>query len=246
MKDLNYKIIATGDITLHQAKRLKIVKISDKKSAIIEKVWQNSLRKDRKLFNGLLLNFAALNIRENKINLNGNFVEYKQFIASRKRPDLKIKIKPISVSGMIITKDDGVDYAVFAKRTSRVTDYPNFFELVPSGSIDREFVLKNGDIDYKAKLLSEFSEETGLPKSYAKQIYGFALVLDKSKKIYDICCIILINKDRATIVKYFIKSKEYRDVMFIPLKDLDTFVKTKTNLIVPTSMALIKAFGKLS
>ena len=243
MRDLNYKIIAIGEITLRQAKRTKILKISDEKRAVIEKVWQSSLRKNGKLFNGLLLNFAALNISGNKIDLSGNFVEYKQFIADRKRPELKLNIKPIGVSGMIIIKESGINYAILAKRTGKVTDHKSFFELVPSGSIDRKFMLGNGNIDYKAQLLTEFSEETGLPKNYVKKISGFALVLDTSKNIYDICSIILIDKDMATIKKYF-TSKEYGNPRFVPLKDLDTFIKIGGNSMVPTSTALIKAYEK--
>lgn len=190
-----------------------------------------------------MLNFTALKVHSKKINLSGNFVEYKQFMAGRKRPDLKLKIKPIGVSGIILTKENGIDYVVWAQRTSNVTDYRNFFELVPSGGIDPKCLLNNGDIDYKSKLVSEFSEETGLPKKYVRYISEFALVLDTSKNIYDICCVIFINKNRATIAKYF-TSEEYDKPHFVPLKNLDTFVKTRIGSIVPTSIALIEAYVK--
>ncbi len=244
MKKLNYRIIATGNVKLRLSDK-PTVKIPGKKGRIIDKLWKDILQKRGGLFNGQLLEFASVNKNGDNIHLSGNFIEYKQFIADKKQPELKLNIKPVGVSGIIIAKEDGIDYAVFARRTKEVTDYPNFLELVPSGSIDREFLLKNGDIDYRSKILSEFSEETGLPKNYVKQISGFALVLDASKNIYDICCTILVKKDRATITKYFHKSKEYKNFQFVPLKDLYTFIE-ETDSIVPTSIALIKAYTQFT
>ena len=244
MKKLNYKIIATGDVKLRLVDR-PTLKISDKQKQVIEKTWQGLLRKNSKLFSDALLNFATLDIKGSKINIGGDFVEYKQFLANREQPELKLNIKPIGVSGMIIIREGGTDYVVWAKRAGGVANYPNFFELVPSGSIDKEFVLANGDVDYKSKLLSEFSEETGLPKNYVKEVLGFALVLDTAKNIYDICCIISVNKKRLPMEKYFHKSEEYKNFRFVPLKDLDIFIKDRTDSIVPSSMALIRAYTKL-
>jgi hypothetical protein len=244
MKRTTYKIITLGKIKLHLDKKAKALDISEKDSIIINKIWNSSLLEKRGLFNNSILNFTKLTTNKDNINLWGNFVEYKQFLASRKRPGLNIKIKPIGISGMMIIKDDGIYYTVVAKRGNGVTDYNNFFELVPSGSIDRECILANGDIDYKSKILSELSEETNLPKNYAKKVSEFAIVLDITQNIYDICCLIFIDKDRATISKYFSKSKEYKNFKFIPLKNIDDFIEKHANPIVPTTIALIRAYKK--
>ena len=240
----NYKIIAIGDIRLQMADDPRIEKILAKNYDAIEEIWQKALKeKDVKLFNGTLPNFIGISSKkEGEIKVTAHFVEYKHFIAQRKQPDLKLGIKPIGVSGIIVLKEDDGDYIVFAERTGNVTEYPGFFELVPAGSIDKEYAGDNGIIDFQSKLLSEFTEETGLSKNYVKDISGFAFVLDTNHDVYDICCRILLGVKKESVVREFLGSKESHRPVFIPVKDLGEFVKERAAKIVPTSMAMIDAY----
>ena len=245
MNDLkmNYEVVAVGNIQMRttQADSQTEKRLSQNHDAI-EEIWQATLiEKGGKLFNGTLPNFVRVN-RE-RIEILGHFIEYKQFLAQRKRPDLKLGIKPIGVSGIIILEDKASEYVVFAKRADNITEYPGFLELVPSGSIDKECAGSNGVVDYQSKLLSEFIEETGLSKEYVKEISGFAFVLDIGHNVYDICCEILLKANKEMVTQSFC-SKEYNAPVFVAMSDLDSFVKANVDSIVPTSMAIIEAYRR--
>jgi len=242
--ETNYEIVAIGNIQLQTMKDSQIDGILASNRDIIEEIWQNTQKeKGGKLFNGTLTNFVRVD-KKNISNhiIKSHFIEYKSFLAQRKRPDLNLGIKPIGVSGVIVLKEANKEYVVFAKRANDVTEYPAFLELVPSGSIDKEYSDVNGTIDYKAKLLSEFSEETGLPKDYVKEISSFAFVLDTNHNVYDICCKILVESTRELFFSKFKSSKEYQSPAAIAVDDLGDFVKVNNDSIVPTSLALIEAY----
>ncbi len=241
----NYEIVAVGNIQLQTTKDPQIDGILAQNRDAIEEIWQNTqIEKGGKLFNGTLPNFVGVDKKSlsNHLIIKSHFVEYKSFLAQRKRPDLNLGIRPIGVSGVIVLKEAGKEYVVFAKRANDVTEYPAFLELVPSGSIDKECSDVSGNIDYKAKLLSEFSEETGLPKEYVKEISSFAFVLDTNHNVYDICCKILVESAKELFFSEFKRSKEYQSPVAIAVAELADFIKENHESIVPTSMALIDAY----
>lgn len=238
-----YEILAIGNVRLREAPRdLQAEKLFIQHRNTIEKIWQEAL-KEKKLFNGTVLNFCRMSKEENGIEVEGNFVEYKNFLAERKRPGLNLGIKPIGVSGIILLKEEASEYVIFAQRSGGTLEYPMSFELVPSGNIDRACVTVDGTIDYKSKLLSEFSEETRLSRDYVRKLDAFAFVLDTDHKVYDICCKILIETKKELIAaKLFPDMTEYRTPEFIPISKLDDFIKANTDSIVPTSVAIIEAY----
>lgn len=244
MNDLktNCEVVAIGNIQMRAIQDSKIDEILDQNRDAIEEIWRRvQEEKGGKLFNGTLPNFIRVARERERIEIISHFIEYKQFLAQRKEPALKLGIKPIGVSGIMILKDRDDEYVVFAKRADNITEYPGFLELVPSGSIDKECADANGVVDYQSKLLSEFVEETGLSKEYVKKISGFAFVLDSGHNVYDICCEILLEASKETVAQRF-RSKEYNAPVFIAMNDLDSFIKANVGSIVPTSMALIEAF----
>jgi hypothetical protein len=238
----NCRIIAVGDVHLLESpKDEKIEHALTKNKKLIEEIWQEASQKEG-LFNEYMFNCLNIEAHNGHIKVLGNFVEYKNFLAQRKRLDLDFGIRPVGVSGITIVKDDNIDYAIFAKRAPSVNEYQESIELIPSGSIDKECILTDGTIDYKTKLLSEFSEETGVPITYVEKINGFAIVFDANHKVYDICCTIYTICARAFITEKFNNSKEYESPTFVPLNTLDDFLKTNAKTIIPTSMALACAF----
>ncbi len=239
----NHEIIVTGDIHLKEVRNnLQTEKLIDKNKDLIKNTWEDAL-KNKKMFNGKLLNFCEINKNENQINISGNFIEYKNFFAQLHK-DINLNIKPVGVSGITLIKETDTEYLIFAKRANDVTQYPNFFELVPSGSIDEECIDANGNINYKSKLLSEFIEETGLSKELVKDISSFTLILDKNHGVYDIGCKIILNTKIEIVEEKFKNSKEYNNPAFVAINELDDFVKKHSDSIVPTSIALIEAYKR--
>lgn len=246
MNDLkiNYEVIAVGNIEMRTIQDSQIDDILARNRDVIEEIWRKAQEeRGGKLFNGTLPNFVSVNQERERVEILGHFIEYKQFLAQRKSPDLKLGIKPIGVSGIIVLEDKGSEYMVFAKRADNITEYPGFLELVPSGSIDKECVGANGVVDYQSKLLSEFIEETGLSKEYVKKISGFAFVLDIGHNVYDICCKILLETSKEIVAEKF-RSKEYNAPVFVAMNNLESFVKANIDSIVPTSLAIIEAYRR--
>lgn len=241
---INYEVVAVGNIEMRTTQDSRIDNCSTQNRDVIEEIWRR-VQEERggKLFNGALPNFVSFNQESGRVVIFGYFIEYKQFIAQRRRPDLKLGIKPIGVSGIIVLDDKGTEYVVFARRANNSTEYPGFLELVPSGSIDKECVGSNGVVDYQSRLLSEFREETGLSEEYIKEISGFAFVLDVGHNVYDICCKILLETSKEVVAQKF-RSDEYNAPVFVAMDGLDSFVKANVDSIVPTSMAIIEAYGR--
>lgn len=238
----NYNIIAIGNIELRAIKNAQIDNFLKQYDDIVEQIWiQAQQNNNKKFFNGSILNFITFNQTQNKVEILGHFISYKQFLAQQIKSDLKLNIKPIGVSGIIFVIDNNNKYVLFSRRSNNTTEYQNLIELVPSGSIDQECVHNDGIIDYKSKLLAEFVEETNLSKEYIKEITGFSFVFDVVHNIYDVCCKIILNCSKKTILKNF-NSNEYSQPILVSINDLDNFVTTNIKFIVPTSIAIIEAY----
>lgn len=239
----DYEIVAIGNIQIQAVQDSRTEKLIAQNHDAIEEVWEKTMEeRGGKLFNGTLPNFVGLDKNGAEIVIRGTFVEYKHFLAQRKRPDLNLSIKPIGVSGIIILKEADREYVIFAKRANDTTEYPGFFELVPSGTLSKECVKSNGFVDYKSKLLSEFEEETGLSQDCVRDIIGFAFVLDTHDNVYDVCCKIIINIEKDVVISKLSNSKEYQSPVFIATDEITNFIKLNSGSIVPTSLALVEAF----
>ncbi|MFZ5806832.1 MAG: hypothetical protein ACOY3I_06475 [Verrucomicrobiota bacterium] len=240
----NYKIIGIGKIQLRAKPNARAEKKLAQKDSVIEKIWKKTLEEKKKLlFNGALLNFTRVEQKNKKMQITGHWIEYKHFIAQQKRPSLKLGVRPIGVSGMIVLKEGKKQYVLFARRSLNVSEYPGCFELVPAGGIDKECVSPSGKIDYTAKLASEFTEETGLSKKCIKKIRGFSFILDTRHHVYDIGCEILLRVNKKFVKKNFI-SKEYETPIFVSMDDVKYLIQMNSDCMVPTSLALLKAYRR--
>ncbi len=241
---MKHEVVALGHIEMRLDRDSGLDELLARHRALIENIWCE-IQEERggTLFNGILPCFVRICREDEKTTVFGQFIEYKQFIAQRRRPDLQLDIKPVGVSGITVLKWQDSEYVLFARRTDRTTEYPGFLELVPSGSIDQEFVAADGVVDYRAKLLSEFIEETGLSRDCVQSVSGFALVLDTDHHVYDICCEIVLAISKETF-RHAFRSDEYSDPLFVSRMDLEAFIRANVDSIVPTSAAIIEAYLK--
>lgn len=241
----NYKIIGIGDILVETIENPKADKVFAKFQDAIEEIWQKAQQeKHRKLFNGDLLNFIGVERQGHTMKVTAHFTQYKNFLAQRIRPDLPLGIAVVGVSGMTILQENATRYVVFAKRAKPVTDYPGFFELVPSGHLERGDVDVKGRVDFESALVSEFVEETGLSKRCITEVTGFAFIRDLHYNVYDICCRIVLRVKPKSMARALASSDEYGEPTFVAVKDLNKFMKENAENTVPTSLALINAWRR--
>jgi predicted NUDIX family phosphoesterase len=146
---------------------------------------------------------------------------------------------------LITIIDNGEIFTLIAKRSKNNTEYPDHFELVPSGNLDSSVKNEHGEINYKNKLLEELEEETGISKDNVKDVFEIGVVKDNKNLVYDICCLIKINSNKEIIKKQIKKTTEYSNLQFIKIKEFEKRKFSKKDKFVPTSLGIMKLFLKL-
>lgn len=207
------------------------IELSDVIRQRVEDIWhrEKQRRKD-KLFNGQVLSL----IEYSNERLLARFVEYKLFLAYVGDPSLRkdLDIKPLSLSCITRTSK-----AVLIGRRSRdVLQYPLFYELAPSGGIDAE-ARKGEYIDVNSQALRELEEETGYLAKDVQEIKPFALVLDESTGIYEVCVEIVMSEG----IEQFLKATpEYDKLEWVPYSGMSVFIEKHVKDIVPFSLHLLE------
>lgn len=216
------------DFKVELAGKPRKPRLSDDKASLIERIWQSELKANPFLFNGQL--FSAQAYDKNK--LTGAFVPFKYFIAQVRKSTLKsaLKIRPVGISGLTLLGDN----VMIGKRAPFVTQYPNCYELAPSGSVDDECVVDH-EIDLQALVKKELLEEVGIEAKRVKSIRFFILAHDKKTDLIDLCALI---KVQSFVLQS--RSGEYSQLMTIPKSELSYFVAQNKMHFVPLSLLLLQ------
>lgn len=201
----------------------------------IEDLWKKEIvRTKGKIFNGQLL--SAVNFDGQ--HLKGHFVEYKLYLAQTRDPSLmnELNIKPICVCGYTTEGD----YTLIGKRADHVTDYSNFFELVPAGSIDTSSV-NHHSIDIINQLKTELKEEAGIVESMVRSIKPSFLIYDPTTQTYEICAKIDLEPASRNLLPEH--DEEYTELRWIAKDDLPEFVIKHRERIIPLSLQILDLFN---
>lgn len=203
--------------------------LTDEEKKKVEAYWRLEKKKGEKhLFNGQLLSLLEFGDEE----LVGEFVPYKAYIAQLADAEIarEINICPICVSGIVISEG----HVLLGRRSKLVTNYPNHYELVPSGSISTQCCSQNSFIDYRKQLLLELFEETKIIFSQADEVFPFALMKEASHSLIDICMLVRLSERIAYQV-----TEEYPDLIWLPSDEVKKFVEKRHSQFIPTSLAML-------
>ncbi len=241
----DYEILGVGPVGLFCVENQKWPELIAKHNEYIDEAWKAAVEKNENIYNGSLLSFSGVSRDSLQIiKVDGHFVEYKHFVAQRSDGGPALGIKPVAVSGLVFLKIEHDERVVFGRR-SMTTQYPGSWELIPSGSIDKDCMNQDGTIDYTRKVMEEFLEETALSEACVSQARAFTFILDSREDVYNIGCELEINGvDVEGLHKVFTSStREYQGrVALVPVVDLQAFVATHKERIVPTSLGMIEAW----
>lgn len=214
--------------------QLKVVdhklKIIASQERVVNELWNNELTK-RKLTNNNIVCYRSHVKEKGVLVIEGYLSQYKYFFAQLKKPELKLNIQPIGVSGIIIDEEQNTLLA----RRNNVTEYNGFYELVPSGSIDSTRI-KGGNIDFQEQLMEELEEETNLKKTDISVIVPLCVLLDKNHDVYDICAKIYVKGHLENLIKSDNKG-EYRQMQIVKIKEMQNILFDKK--CVPTLRILL-------
>jgi hypothetical protein len=184
----------------------------------INKCWDKAYKKKSgKLFNGKMCFFSRI---ESEKGIDKIFVvqgQYKHFLCQRM--GLPLGLIPVGVSGITFIVSDNSQYILMGKRASWVTQYPNRYELIPSGGINSFSTNSRNEIEPIESLCAEFYEELNLETSTIEAVNPIAVIKDSTENVIDACYLIVINHKLDSILKKINISDEYQDI--IPVK-IDT------------------------
>jgi predicted NUDIX family phosphoesterase len=206
---------------------------------LVDEIWESEIKKEDKiLYNSEILVLKDIFISDNEIIIEGEFIDYKLYFASRNSPAIKQKIEPICVSGVIVIKEKDREMLLIAERSERSATYPGYLEFVPSGGIDKMSITNSNNIDYKIAILQELKEEVGVLEKDIENIETLGLIYDREGKIYDICCKIYTELDREKFINGIETRNEYDKPLIIEKDKTGEFLKSHQK-IVPTSKGIL-------
>lgn len=206
--------------------------------AQVDAVWARAIEQHPGLFDGAVLRVVSCDEKF----LHCAPISYRYFYAQQTEHSLRdaLQLVCVGVSGLV-TMDDQV---LVGTRSAFVTQCPNLFELVPSGSLPAPTPKDTTDaIDYRQQLLIELHEETGIPKESVEKIAPFLLVRDETDAVVDVCCSVgLKNLDMQDLLQGS-RSDEYAELALISWQQLRSMVKTAPELWVATSALMVQRSG---
>lgn len=207
--------------------------LSDVEKNRVEELWEAAQKQyEGKLFNGKLLNY--LDFVDGK--LYGKFVEYKYYIAQRADLTLRkrLSIRPIAISCLCTFEEQ----ALLGKRSALVTDFPGFFELVPSGGIDPS-AAENGKVNLIKQALTELSEEAKIEPKDVRSCYPLVLFQDLITGGFEICMRIELKKIQAHSL---LQNNEYSQLEWMAFSKLQKFAFEKKESFITLSLFLIEKY----
>ncbi len=201
---------------------------------VVDGIWKEAAdRSQGKLFDGMVTCLSS--IEPGKLYVQP--VPYRLFYAQRQSAKLRaaLDLKALAVSGII--RCHGA--VLFGKRSPTVTQYPGYWELVPSGALDAGKPGAEGCLDYKQQILDELKEECAVEPADVVCVSPLALILDVGEATYDICCQIELKKSPPDSIS----NDEYTQIESISDRQLSRFYAEHSGALVPTSAAILKYQG---
>lgn len=205
----------------------KPLKITSEQQAVVDRIWAEESAKNSSLFNGKIVSYSAHSFQGDKLIINCFMTEYKYFLAELNDKTLKLGIEPLAVSGIVIDTNNKV---LFGARSETTTEYPGFYELVPSGSISSENI-NGSEVNFTNQLKQELQEETGISPDRVTEVIPIGLIYDKRDKVFDICGAIILDEK----LPGEFKSTEYALFETASVDELPSIMK-KWNFVPPSKI----------
>jgi len=179
----------------------------------IEALWQQAIKVNPSLFDDLIKSYKGHTVAENgKIVVSSATVAYRKLYAGLMDAELP-KYRALAVSAIAQDKNGNV---LLGKRGSQVSEYPGYWETVPSGGLPAQ---NQGMDSHRAQSIIEFNEETGLATEGIESYNVLGLIYDREHQVIDIVAHIAL---REVIDPDQLKSDEYEQFVLCSAKDLST------------------------
>lgn len=212
--------------------------LSDASRKRIDEIWDKEFQlRQGKLFNGEVLGIVSASDDELLVEK----VEYKLLLALLRDPKLssEISFKSLSTSGMTISSGA----VLIGQRSAYVSSYPNFYEMVPSGSIDSSNG-HDGIIDLREQLIKELTEEADIHPSYIEATEGWSLIYDVAGRGYEVVARLRVREFISSSPKHMSEG-EYRSLIWLPKDEFEKHLIQHTDHYVPLTKYLYSRWKEL-
>lgn len=212
--------------------------LNDKSLKRVDEIWDKEFQlKQGKLFNGEVLGIVSSSEDELLVEK----VEYKLLLALLRDPKLssEISFKPLSTSGMTISSGA----VLIGQRSQYVSSYPNFYEMVPSGSIDC-MTCHEGIVDLREQLVKELAEEAEIHPSYIEATEGWSLIYDVAGRCYEVVARIRVKEFMSSSPKHPAEG-EYRSLIWLPKEEFEKHLIQHMDHYVPLTKHLYARWKEL-
>ncbi|CRX39230.1 hypothetical protein [Estrella lausannensis] len=212
--------------------------LSDESLRRIDEIWDKEFQiRQGSLYNGDVLGIVSASDEELLVEK----VEYKLVLALLRDPRLsaEISFKPLSTSGMTISSGA----VLIGQRSQYVSSYPNFYEMVPSGSIDCS-TCHEGIIDLREQLVKELTEEADIHPSYIESTEGWSLIYDVAGRGYEVVARLRVKEFISSSPKHMSEG-EYRSLIWLPKEEFEKHLMQHIDHYVPLTKHLYYSWKEL-
>jgi hypothetical protein len=141
-----------------------------------------------------------------------------------RHPELfeELKIEALAVTGTLLA-EGGV---VWGKREASSTQYPETWELLPSGGLDDEGRNAAGTLDLRRQLLNELKQELGVEEESVELIRPICFVHDAGNHLYDFAMELRTPLALAQIILRHsaLSKREHSELQLVPPNRLSAFL----------------------
>lgn len=211
--------------------------------AEIQSIWDaEEAKPGRTLFNGRIFSVISASAKR----IEGCFVEYRQLIAQQAQPTLfaTLGVRPLGVSGLVRCTDG----LIFGCRGEGLTQDAGQWELVPSGSVDTQFVGPDGRVNLAAQISLELVEEIGVPRNAINDITPCCLIEDNASHVCDIGLTLWLglSGDEIMAAHRALAGDEYCEIAIVAEADVASHVDGLGGTLIETSRLLLTHHDLLS
>lgn len=183
------------------------------------------------LEDNLLSIYVGHEVKDSVAHIDVARVPYRYYLAHKEHPEWGLGILPVGVSGVTTYSDRGVFLTVLGRRAKELSSYANYWECVPSGSLEL--------LDVKEQLFLEFEEELGLSRGVIEIIEPLGLFWDAQDEVYDCAYRLVLQLSQEDFVKQVHLSAEYSSLKCVSRDEWTRFSHTNEQEMVPVSLVLM-------
>ncbi len=206
---------------------------------LVNEIWEQEKAKRPHLFDGEIFTVESISPQR----ASGRFVPYRYFIAQLNRPDLfsELHLQVLAVSGALFSPE-GI---VFGLRDKTLTQQGGFWELVPSGGIDRHSLMESGRLDVIKQLMVELEEEVGLASQDITSTEISCLIHDTERHVLDIGVKIETSRPISEILTFHrtIPQTEHIELRVISPAAVAGFMEETGKNFLPASAVILRGLG---